>query len=82
MKNEDDDKKIIITMKNGEEKEGLILFTFESNGDDYVLYELDDNAYAAKIHEDDSLTAVNEDEWKLVESAYQEYIKSMEEEEE
>ena len=77
MENQDNDKKIIITMDNGEQKEGLILFTFESNGDDFVLYELDDKAYAAKIHEDDSLTPVNDDEWKLVESAYKEYIKTM-----
>jgi hypothetical protein len=62
MKNNENDRQIIITLENGETKEGLILFTFESNGDDYVLYELDDKAYAAKINDDDALTPVDEDE--------------------
>jgi hypothetical protein len=56
------DNKITITLEDGTVKNGEIIFTFESNGDDYVLYELDDKAFAAKIDENNKLTPIEEDE--------------------
>ena len=76
MKNNDQDKEIIITLKSGKEEKASVLFTFEVNGDDFILYELNHKAYAAKLNEDDSLTAVNEDEWNLVEKTYNQYIEA------
>ena len=76
MKNNDQDKVITITLDNGKKEKALVLFTFEVNGDDFILYELNNKAYAAKLNEDDSLTAVNEDEWNLVEKTYNQYIEA------
>lgn len=78
--NNDTNRQIMITLENGKQQEGTILFTFETNGEDFVLYELDNQTFAAKIGEDDSLTAINEDEWTLVEKTYNQYIETMSEE--
>lgn len=76
------DRTIIVKDENGKEVEGQIIFTFEANGDDFVLYEINDQAFAAKIDEQGNLTPVMEDEWKLVEKIYNEYQEDMESEDE
>lgn len=75
------ERTIVITDDDGQEKEGQIIFSFEANGDEFVLYEIEDAAYAAKIEDDGSLRPVEEDEWKLVEKIYAEYIEDLENEE-
>lgn len=68
------DNKIIVKDEKGKDIEGEILFTFEANGDDFILYSINDEAYAAKIDEAGNLTPVEEDEWKLVEKIYNEFL--------
>jgi len=57
-----EERTINITLENGEVAEGEILFTFEANGDDFILYSLNDEVFAAKIDEDNNLAQVEEDE--------------------
>ena len=73
---------ITILDSEGNEREGEILFTFEANGDDVILYELDDLVYAARINDDNSLSPIEDDEWKLIEKIYLEYQEDMELEDE
>jgi hypothetical protein len=40
--------KITIIDQNNNKLKAKILFTFNENGDDFVLYELNENVYAAK----------------------------------
>ncbi len=80
MENEEE-RTIIVTDENGKEVEGEIIFTFEANGENFVLYELNDEAFASKISEEGDLTPVLEDEWKLVEKIYNEFIEDKEKEE-
>ena len=68
------DRTIIVTDENNVEHEGKIIFTFEANGDNFVLYELNEQAFACKVDEEGNLTPVEEDEWKLVEKIYNEYL--------
>lgn len=65
---------IFVELENGEKKEAKILFTFKENGDQFILYEIDDVAYGAKMNEDNSLSAIEEDEWDLVEKIFQEWV--------
>ena len=51
----------------------FFLFTFEENGDQFILYEIDDVVYGAKLNEDDSLKPIEEDEWELVEKIFNEW---------
>ena len=73
------DDSIVITDENGKKHNGKILFSFEANGDEFVVYELLDNAHAAKIDDDGSLIPIEEDEWKLVEKIYNEFIEDTDE---
>ena len=77
---ENEDKKIIVKDANGNDIEGKIIFTFEANGDDFILYEVKDKAFAARIDEEGNLSPVNEDEWTLVERIYNEYMENEEDE--
>lgn len=72
------ERTIIVKDKNDNNMEGQIIFTFEANGDNFVLYELNEEAFAAKVNEEGTLTPVMEDEWKLVEKIYNEYMEDME----
>lgn len=76
------DRTIIVKDEKGNELEGKIIFTFEANGDDFILYEINNEAFAAKMSEEGELSPVQEDEWKLVEKIYNEYMEDLEEEEE
>ncbi|MCP4337223.1 MAG: DUF1292 domain-containing protein [Mycoplasma sp.] len=81
-KNELEERKINVTLKDGKTVEGEILFTFDANGDDFVLYEINKEVFAAKVNENNELSAVEEDEWPLIEKVFNEYQDSLEEEEE
>ena len=68
------DTTIVVTTEDGKKLEGQIVFTFEANGDDFVLYEINDEVFAAKVDEEGNLAEVEEDEWKLVEKVYKEWL--------
>lgn len=68
------DNIIDIELENGKKINANILFTFEENGDQFIMYEIDEIAYGAKIKEDNSLVAIEEDEWNLVEKIFNEWM--------
>ena len=72
------DRTITITNADGKEIEGEVLFTFEANGDDFILYGIEEEVFAAKIDDSGNLSKVEEDEWKLVEKIYNEFMEDME----
>jgi len=74
------ERTITITLENGTTVEGEILFTFELNGDNFILYELEDKMFAARIDEEDNLSPINEDEWPMIEKIYNQYIEDQEKE--
>lgn len=74
------EKTILIKTENGQTLEGTILFTFEANGDNFVLYKIGDKVHSAKVDEEGNLTPVLEDEWKLVEKVYNQYLEENNEE--
>jgi len=74
------ERTITITLENGKTLDGEVLFTFELNGDNFILYELDDKVHAARIDEEDNLSPINEDEWPMIEKIYNEYIEEQEKE--
>lgn len=76
------DTSIFVTTEDGKKLEGEIVFTFEANGDDFVLYEINNEIHAAKVDEENNLTQLEEDEWKLVEKIYTEWLDEQEEEDE
>ena len=71
---EEIDTRIFVTTEDGKKLEGEIVFTFEANGDDFVLYQIGDEVFAGKVDEENNLSEVEEDEWKLVEKVYQEWL--------
>lgn len=71
---EEIDTRIFVTTEDGKKLEGEIIFTFEANGDDFVLYQIGDEVFAGKVDEENNLSEVEEDEWKLVEKVYQEWL--------
>ncbi|NQZ65951.1 MAG: DUF1292 domain-containing protein [Mycoplasmatales bacterium] len=75
-----DERTIIVTDENNNDVKGKVIFTFEANGEDYILYELNDNAYASKISETGDLSPILDDEWKLVEKIYNEFLEDQEKE--
>lgn len=75
------DTTIVVTTEEGKKLEGQIVFTFEANGDDFVLYEINDEVFAAKVDEEGNLAEVEEDEWKLVEKVYKEWLEEEDENE-
>lgn len=68
------DNIIDIELENGKKINANILFTFEENGDQFIMYEINEIAYGAKIKEDNSLVAIEEDEWNLVEKIFNEWM--------
>ena len=64
---------IEVELNDGRKVNANIVFTFEENGDQFILYEIDDIVYGAKLNEDDSLKPIEEDEWELVEKIFHEW---------
>lgn len=76
------DDVINIELENGQKVDANILFTFNENGDQFILYEIDNVAYGAKIKDDNNLEAINDDEWELVEKIFNEWAEDQEEDDE
>ena len=73
---------IEIKTEDGKTLEGEILFTFEANGDDFIVYAVGDQPYPYKIDEHKNLTPVKEDEWPLVEKIFNQWVEEQEAEDE
>ncbi len=67
------DDVINIELSNGKKIDANILFTFNEDGDQYIMYEIDNVAYGAKVKPDNSLAPINDDEWELVERIFNEW---------
>ncbi|MBD5423383.1 MAG: DUF1292 domain-containing protein [Mycoplasma sp.] len=76
------DDVINIELNDGTKVDANILFTFNENGDQFIFYEIDDVAYGAKVKDDDSLIAINDDEWELVEKIFNEWLEEQDQENE
>ena len=63
-----------ITKKDGTVVTGNVLYAFEANGDNFVLYSIQDEFFGAKIMDDGSLKTVENDEWKLLEKIFKKYF--------
>ncbi len=75
-----EDKKIEVKTEDGKTLQGEILFTFEANGDDFILYEINEEVFAAKIDDNKELRQVEEDEWPLVEKIFNQFMEDLEDE--
>ena len=64
---------IEVELNDGKKVNANIVFTFEENGDQFILYEIDDVVYGAKLNEDDFLKSIEEEEWELVEKIFNEW---------
>ena len=64
---------IEVELNDGKKVNANIVMSFEENGDQFILYEIDDVVYGAKLNEDDSLKPIEEDEWELVEKIFNEW---------
>lgn len=73
---------LTITLEDGQVIDANVLFTFEENGDQYIIYEIEHEvdgeieyvAYAAKINDDNSITQISEDEWPIIEKIFNEWM--------
>ena len=72
----DAENSIIITLENGSQAEGVILFTCEANHEEYVFYEFEGKVLAAKYDENNNLKEINHDEWSIVEKIYNDYVEA------
>lgn len=68
-------KQVYVKDAEGKELEGEILFTFELNGSDFVFYKIEEQVFAAQVNQDGDLKAIPDDEWKLVEQIFNQYMK-------
>lgn len=75
MKNKENLKNNVIEVElsDGKKVNANVVFTFEENGDQFILYEINDVVYGAKLNDDDSLKPIEEDEWELVEKIFNEW---------
>jgi hypothetical protein len=55
-------KFVTITLEDETTVEAEVVFTFEENGDTFILYAIEDMVHPAKIAEDDSLIMIEDDE--------------------
>ena len=76
-----EERKIEVKLENGKSAEGEILFTFEANGDNFVLYSINEEVFAAKIDENNNLFPVEQDEWPHVEKIFNQYMEELKNEE-
>ncbi|MGL5204634.1 MAG: DUF1292 domain-containing protein [Metamycoplasmataceae bacterium] len=67
-------KFVTITLDDESTVEAEIVFTFEENGDTYILYAIGETVHPAKIAEDDSLIMIEDDEWEIVEKIFNEFM--------
>ncbi|MGL6125276.1 MAG: DUF1292 domain-containing protein [Metamycoplasmataceae bacterium] len=70
----DKEKFVTITLEDESTIEAEVVFTFEENGDTYILYAIGDTVHPAKIADDDSLIMLENDEWEIVEKIFNEFM--------
>lgn len=81
------DNVLSITLEDGTQIDANILFTFNENGEQFIVYEIEhenngdvqSTAYAAKVNEDNSIKPIEEDEWEIVEKIFNEWLEETEE---
>ncbi len=71
-------KFVTITLEDDTTVEAEVVFTFEENGDTFILYAINDMVHPAKIAEDDSLIMIEDDEWEIVEKIFNEFMEDEE----
>lgn len=84
------DDVLSIQLEDGTTVDAYILFTFNENGEQYIMYEIEQPngdemdyiAYGAKLGPNDEIIPINDDEWEIVERIFNEWVESEEEEEE
>ena len=69
-------KFVTITLDDETTVEAEVVFTFEENGDTFILYAIDDIVHPAKIAEDDSLIMIEDDEWEIIEKIFKEFMEN------
>lgn len=74
-----DDNKIIVTDDQGKELIFEILFTFDHDGNKYVLYydpeQEDGEVFASKYSEDGTLNPIDsKEEWDMVEEVFDSFV--------
>ena len=69
-----DNQLLEVTLENDEVVSANILFTFNENGDQFIFYEIANVVYAAKLQVDNTLLAINDDEWKIAEQIFEQWI--------
>ncbi|MBR3347951.1 MAG: hypothetical protein IKG36_00855 [Mycoplasmataceae bacterium] len=72
------DDVIDIELENNKKVQGKILFTFNENGDQFILYEIDGTAYGGKLKYDNSIMPISDDEWGLVEQIFNQWMEENE----
>ena len=72
------DDLIDIELENNKKVQGKILFTFNENGDQFILYEIDGTAYGGKLKDDNSIMPISDDEWGLVEQIFNQWMEENE----
>lgn len=75
-----DNNLLTITLEDGTDVDGNILFMFEENGDQFIFYEIDQTAFAAKLNPDNTLKEIADDEWSLVEKIFNDWMEENAEE--
>ncbi len=68
------DNVLNIELEDGKWVDASVLFTFEENGDQFIMYEIEEMAYGAKVKEDNTLIPIEDDEWDLVEKIFNEWL--------
>lgn len=81
--NKEENRDIIeIKMDDGSTKKGKVVFAFNEAGDDFVVYELDNQTFASIIDKDNNLRVLDDKENEIVEEIYNNYLDSLESEDE
>lgn len=78
---------LTITLEDNSQIDANILFTFNENGDQFIVYEIEELvnnelqgiAYAAKLREDNSIIPIENDEWEIVEKIFNDWLEDNEE---
>ncbi|WP_050707643.1 hypothetical protein [[Mycoplasma] mobile] len=69
-------REIDVYDENGKKLKGIVLFTFEEAGDTFICYTIKEEVFFSKLNEDNSLSNLEEDEYKIVEQIWEDFIQS------
>ncbi|MGL4343091.1 MAG: DUF1292 domain-containing protein [Metamycoplasmataceae bacterium] len=71
----DELKKITIKMEDGTCKEAEIVFAFNEAGEDYILYELNNQIHAVKVNDNNEIIQITDErELEIVEEIYNDFL--------